>query len=52
MLLHIFDISGREVKQVWIQNTHTTIPTQTLSNGIYICKLAGSNETQKLVIIK
>ena len=52
ILLSICDISGREVKQVWIQNTHTTIPTQTLSNGIYICKLAGSNETQKLVIIK
>ena len=50
--LIIYDLSGKMVQTVSLQSTTTTISTQGLTTGMYLCKLSNSNQTQKLVIIK
>ena len=50
--LTICDISGRLVQTIPIQGNTTTISTQQLATGMYLCKLSNSNDTQKLVIIR
>ncbi len=50
--LTICDISGRLVQTIPIQGNTTTISTQQLATGMYLCKLSNSSQTQKLVVIK
>ncbi len=50
--LTICDISGRLVQTIPIQGNTTTISTQQLATGMYLCKLSNSSQTQKLVIIR
>lgn len=50
--LIIYDLSGKMVQTTSLQSTTTTISTQGLPTGMYLCKLSNTNQTQKLVIIK
>ncbi|GGG06310.1 hypothetical protein GCM10011344_03490 [Dokdonia pacifica] len=48
--LRVFDITGKLVKSVGVQQTETTIPMSNLTAGVYLVQLENSGYTQKLII--
>ncbi|MBL7784738.1 MAG: T9SS type A sorting domain-containing protein [Chitinophagales bacterium] len=49
---YIYSFDGSLVKTISITNNLTTIPIQTLPNGVYYCRLNNGQQVEKLIIVK
>lgn len=49
--INLFDLSGKQMTEVAVKESHTTINTQTFAEGIYFLKIATPYKTENFKII-